>query len=31
MIKIIWTPLSGRVVPEFNDVNLRELIEGNYK
>jgi plasmid stabilization system protein ParE len=24
-------PESGRVVPEFNDKNLRELIEGNYR
>ncbi len=24
-------PESGRVVPEFNDESLRELIEGNYR
>ena len=24
-------PLSGRVVPEFDDLNIRELIEGNYR
>ena len=24
-------PQSGRVVPEKNDPNLRELIEGNYR
>lgn len=24
-------PLSGRVVPEFEDQNLRELIVGNYR
>jgi toxin ParE1/3/4 len=24
-------PLSGRKVPEFNDENVRELIEGNYR
>ena len=24
-------PLSGRVVPEFNTPNIRELIEGNYR
>ena len=24
-------PLLGRVVPEFNDVTVRELIEGNYR
>jgi toxin ParE1/3/4 len=24
-------PLSGRVVPEKEDPNLRELIEGNYR
>jgi addiction module RelE/StbE family toxin len=29
--QIKLNPLSGRVVPEFNDVNLRELIEGNYR
>lgn len=24
-------PKSGRVVPEFNTVSVRELIEGNYR
>ena len=24
-------PLSGRKVPEYNDENVRELIEGNYR
>ncbi len=24
-------PKSGRVVPEFNTVSIRELIEGNYR
>ena len=24
-------PLSGRVVPEFENPNIRELIEGNYR
>jgi toxin ParE1/3/4 len=24
-------PLSGRKVPEFNNENVRELIEGNYR
>lgn len=24
-------PKSGRVVPEFNSPNIRELIEGNYR
>lgn len=24
-------PLSGRMVPEFNDPKLRELIHGNYR
>ncbi len=24
-------PLLGRVVPEFNDTNIRELIEGKYR
>jgi len=24
-------PLSGRVVPEFNDENIRERIYGNYR
>jgi addiction module RelE/StbE family toxin len=24
-------PKSGRVVPEFNSVSIRELIEGNYR
>lgn len=24
-------PKSGRVVPEFNSVDIRELIEGNYR
>ena len=24
-------PLLGRKVPEFNDENVRELIEGNYR
>jgi addiction module RelE/StbE family toxin len=24
-------PLSGRVVPEFNDNNIRELIRGSYR
>ena len=24
-------PKSGRIVPEFNSVDIRELIEGNYR
>jgi len=24
-------PQSGRIVPEFSDENIRELIEGNYR
>ncbi len=24
-------PESGRVVPEYNDPNLRELVDGNYR
>jgi addiction module RelE/StbE family toxin len=24
-------PLIGRIVPEFNNQNIRELIEGNYR
>ena len=24
-------PKSGRIVPEFNSVSIRELIEGNYR
>ena len=24
-------PLAGRVVPEFNNENIRELIRGNYR
>ena len=24
-------PLAGRVVPEFNNKNIRELIRGNYR
>lgn len=24
-------PKSGRIVPELNDKNIRELIEGNYR
>jgi addiction module RelE/StbE family toxin len=24
-------PLAGRMVPEFNDKNIRELIRGNYR
>lgn len=24
-------PISGRIVPEFENENLRELIEGNYR
>ena len=29
--KLSVHPLTGRVVPEFEDENLRELIEGNYR
>ena len=28
---LIDFPKSGRIVPEFNDQNVRELIEGNYR
>jgi toxin ParE1/3/4 len=28
---VILFPGSGRVVPEFNNKQLRELIEGNYR
>lgn len=24
-------PMSGRIVPEYNDPNLREIIEGDYR
>jgi toxin ParE1/3/4 len=24
-------PFSGRIVPEFNEISIRELIEGNYR
>jgi toxin ParE1/3/4 len=24
-------PHSGRIVPEFNDENIREIIDGNYR
>jgi toxin ParE1/3/4 len=24
-------PLIGRIVPEFNEISIRELIEGNYR
>jgi len=24
-------PFSGRIVPEFNDITIRELIRGNYR
>ena len=24
-------PYSGRIVPEFNDENIREIIDGNYR
>lgn len=24
-------PISGRIVPEFEDTSIRELIEGNYR
>jgi toxin ParE1/3/4 len=27
----IQFPQSGRIVPEFNDENVREFIEGNYR
>ena len=26
-----YHPLSGRVVPEFNNIKIRELIRGNYR
>ncbi len=29
--QLIEFPQSGRVVPEFNNESLRELIEGNYR
>ncbi|MBP6431688.1 MAG: type II toxin-antitoxin system RelE/ParE family toxin [Ferruginibacter sp.] len=29
--QLILNPKSGRVVPEFNIENIRELIEGNYR
>ncbi len=28
---IIDNPSMGRIVPEFNDKNIHELIEGNYR
>ena len=28
---IISNPYSGRTVPEFNNKDIRELIEGNYR
>ncbi len=29
--KLKIQPLSGRIVPEFDDLNIRELIDGNYR
>lgn len=29
--QLIEFPNSGRIVPEFNNESLRELIEGNYR
>lgn len=29
--QLIYQPKSGRIVPEYNDENLRELISGNYR
>ncbi len=29
--EIIINPYFGRIVPEFNDKSIRELIEGNYR
>lgn len=28
---LIHNPYTGRIVPEFNEKSLRELIEGNYR
>lgn len=28
---LLRQPYSGRIVPEFEDTSLRELIEGNYR
>ena len=28
---IVNNPFSGKVVPEFNENSIRELIEGNYR
>ena len=28
---IVTNPFLGRIVPEFNDEYIRELIEGNYR
>ena len=28
---LVQHPLSGRMVPEFNDKNIRELIRGSYR
>lgn len=28
---LIRQPYSGRIVPEFEDTSIRELIEGNYR
>jgi toxin ParE1/3/4 len=30
-LKLIEQPESGRIVPEYNEPNLRELIFGNYR
>lgn len=29
--QLVEYPLSGRIVPEFNIENMRELISGNYR
>jgi len=29
--RIKWFPTSGRIVPEFSDENIRELIYGSYR
>lgn len=28
---IAENPFSGRIVPEFNETTIRELVEGNYR
>lgn len=29
--RLVMLPLSGRIVPEFEQENIREIIKGNYR